>query len=57
MRLDDVPGIGNATSRIEAASRELDDALLRLRFNHPDVGVVVVQVRQQDRVGVAPDLR
>ena len=37
------------------AFRELDDALLRLRFNHPDVGVVVVKTRGSEEKLLALD--
>ena len=37
------------------AFRELDDALLRLRFNHPEVGTLLIQTRGAHDVIVAAD--
>ncbi len=48
---DDLPEIPETPSDLGAswwalrAFRELDDALLRLRFNHPEIGLVLVHTR------------
>ncbi|RMG10922.1 MAG: benzoyl-CoA-dihydrodiol lyase, partial [Planctomycetota bacterium] len=36
-------------------ARELDDALLRLRFNHPEIGLVLVETRGDPAVALALD--
>jgi benzoyl-CoA-dihydrodiol lyase len=48
---EDLPNIGDEPTDLGAdwwplrAFRELDDALLRLRFHHPGIGLVLVQTR------------